>query len=198
MRSDRFELLLSGAVLGNLILESWGNRWLDVCTITIVPDSDHPCIYVLSIRQCLYIYSPTSTYGHLSTTVTFFVPTDSPYIHSCLNLSTTVTSLQRPRPLKRGRTTKKTPRLLMKKSKWEWSWKLILMACWWLIVALVFWLCYIYTAAVSINCLRYLSRILWTLFALSRSNLIQNIVQVFGVFYLYIYYIWLNYYYWIQ
>ena len=30
----------------------------------------------------------------------FFVPADSPYITSCLNLSTTATSLQRQRPLK--------------------------------------------------------------------------------------------------
>ena len=34
------------------------------------------------------------------------------------------------------------------------------MARWWLIAAIVFWLWSIYTAAVSINCLRYLSRML--------------------------------------
>ena len=51
-------------------------------------------------------YSRTSTNGHLSTTATslqrplFFVPADSPYITSCLNLSTMATSLQRQRPLK--------------------------------------------------------------------------------------------------
>ena len=42
-------------------------------------------------------YSGTSTYGHLSTTATFFlrplVLADSPYIGSSLNLSTTATSL---------------------------------------------------------------------------------------------------------
>ena len=48
---------------------------------------------MLSIGQCSCIYSRTSTNGHLSTTVTLLVPADSPY---------TATSLQRPRPLKRG------------------------------------------------------------------------------------------------
>ena len=33
--------------------------------------------------------SRTLTNGHLSTTATFFVLADSPYIGSCLNLSTT-------------------------------------------------------------------------------------------------------------
>ena len=45
--------------------------------------------------------SRTLTNGHLSTTATFFVPADSPYIGSCLNLSTTATSLQQKRLLKR-------------------------------------------------------------------------------------------------
>ena len=41
------------------------------------------------------IYSRTSTNGHLSTTAIFFGGGgDSPYIDSCLNLSTTVTFLQ--------------------------------------------------------------------------------------------------------
>ena len=34
----------------------------------------------------------TLTNGHLSTTATFFVPANSPYIDSCLNLSTTTTA----------------------------------------------------------------------------------------------------------
>ena len=38
---------------------------------------------------------PTLFNGHC-----FFVPTDSPYVHSYLNLSTTATSPQRQRPLK--------------------------------------------------------------------------------------------------
>ena len=36
------------------------------------------------------IYSRTSTNGHLSTTAIFFFLANSPYIDSCLNLSTTV------------------------------------------------------------------------------------------------------------
>ena len=78
---------------------------------------------MLSIGQCSYIYSPTSTNGHLSTTVTFFVPTDNPYIYSCLNLSTTVTSLQRQRLLSVALTANKHldnsqySQLLMKKSR---------------------------------------------------------------------------------
>ena len=40
------------------------------------------------------MYSRTSTNNHLSTMATFLM--DSPYIDSCLNLSTTATSLQRP------------------------------------------------------------------------------------------------------
>ena len=52
-------------------------------------------------------YRRPSTNGHLFTTATslqrslFFVPADSPYITSCLNVSTTATSLQRQCPLKR-------------------------------------------------------------------------------------------------
>ena len=119
----------------------------------------------------------------------FFVPTDRPYIYSCLNLSTTATSLQRPRPLKRGlncqNNTSTTASILSYcwKSQ-EWSWNLIRMTRWWLIVALVFSLWYIYTAPVSINCLRYLSRMLWTLLALSRSNFDSKHCSSFCVFYL--------------
>ena len=52
------------------------------------------CIQVTNCSN----YSRTSTNGHLSTTATslqrplFFVPADSPYITSCLNLSTTATA----------------------------------------------------------------------------------------------------------
>ena len=42
------------------------------------------------------MYSWTSTNGYLSTTAIFLA--DSPYVYSCLNLSTTATSLQH-RPL---------------------------------------------------------------------------------------------------
>jgi len=42
----------------------------------------------------------TSTNGHLFTMATFFVEVDSPYIDSCLNLSTMATSLLQQRPLK--------------------------------------------------------------------------------------------------
>ena len=51
-------------------------------------------------RQTPLIYSHTSTHGPLSTTATSLqLPlfwADSPYIDSCLNLFTTVASLQRP------------------------------------------------------------------------------------------------------
>ena len=52
-------------------------------------------------------FDSTSNNGHLSTMATslqrplYFVPADSPYIDSYLNLSTTPTSPRRQRPLKR-------------------------------------------------------------------------------------------------
>ena len=75
--------------------------------------TDNLFIYVLSINigQCSCIYSRTSTNGHLSTTVTFFVPADRAYICCCLNLSTTDSSLQRQRPLKRVPITTKKKNL---------------------------------------------------------------------------------------
>ena len=54
----------------------------------------------LNFDQSLIVWSPfnkcsfsrTSTNDHLSTTATFLVPEDNPYINSCLNLSTTATA----------------------------------------------------------------------------------------------------------
>jgi len=46
------------------------------------------------------MYSGTPTNGHLSTTATSLWSTNSPYINSCLNLSTMTTSLQWQWPLK--------------------------------------------------------------------------------------------------
>ena len=40
---------------------------------------------------CFHKYSQTSTNGYLSTTATFVA--DGPHVDSCLNLSTTATSL---------------------------------------------------------------------------------------------------------
>ena len=122
-----------------------------------------------------YTVEPPLTATSLQRSLFLSRRTKNPYLNSCLKLFTTATSLQRQRPLKRGRTAKKnistTASIL---SYWwksqEWSRNLIRMTRWWLIVALVFWLCCIYTAPVSINCPRYLSWMLWTLLALSRSN----------------------------
>ena len=66
-----------------------------------------------------------------------FVPTDSPYIDSYLNLYTTATSPQRQRPLKHVPNCENnfsTTAIFF--SDWwksqEWSWNLLRMALWWL------------------------------------------------------------------
>ena len=46
------------------------------------------------LLTCLFLCSLTSTNSHLSTPAIFLA--DSPYIHSCLTLSTTATSLHQP------------------------------------------------------------------------------------------------------
>ena len=61
--------------------------------------------------------------------------------------------------------------------------KLIRRARWWLIAAIVFGLCSIYTAAVSINCPRYLRRMLRTLVVLSRKHFDSTHSPNFCVFY---------------
>ena len=58
-------------------------------------------VYKIGGKYVSYVkFSQTSTNDHLSTTITFYALMDSPYIDSCLNLSTTATSLQWQRPLK--------------------------------------------------------------------------------------------------
>ena len=53
------------------------------------------------------------------------------------------------------------------------------------------WFCFIYTAAVSINCLRYWERMLRTFLTRFLVNiLIQNIIQAFCLFHLYNYIIY--------
>ena len=62
------------------------------------------------------------------------------------------------------------------------------MARLWSIAAIVFWFCFIYTAAVSKNCLRYTYRIIANVANLARFVtyiFIQDIIQAFCVFYLY-------------
>ena len=52
----------------------------------------------ISFDKHCSVYSRTSPNDHLSTTATYFVPVDSPYIYSRLNLVATATSLTRQRP----------------------------------------------------------------------------------------------------
>ena len=51
----------------------------------------------ISFNKNCSVYSRTSPNDHLSTTATYFVLVDSPYIDSRLNLVTTATSLTRQR-----------------------------------------------------------------------------------------------------
>ena len=69
---------------------------------------------------------------------------------------------------------------LMERST-EWSRNL--MARWWLIVAIVFWFCSIYTAAVSINWVQYVWRLLRTLQTFSHVDIL---IEFSRVFYFYI------------
>ena len=84
-----------------------------------------------------------------------FVPADSPYTdwllfqpvyngHWSVSPTAKITSRQQP---------------VFFRGRWkcqEWSWNFIRMVCWWLIAAILFWFCFIYATAVSINCQRYL------------------------------------------
>ena len=130
------------------------------------------------------VQSNQSTNNHLSTTATFFVLADSPYIGSYLNLSTMATCTElHPQLLRKpwqwpifSATGKKVlvanvaslDRFLMltfpfktsncqENSDWQksqkWSRNVTLMARWWLMAAIVFGLCSIYSDAVSTNCL---------------------------------------------
>ena len=94
------------------IHESWENRWLDVwyilwigggysknnCTIQTI--HAFTCWVLDSVR--VYTVQPLLTATSLQQSLFWSRPTGSPHIHSCLNLSTSATSLQRLRPLKRG------------------------------------------------------------------------------------------------
>ena len=114
-------------------------------------------------------FDSTSNNGHLSTMATsllrplYSVPADSPYIDSCLNLATTPTSPRRQRPLKRVPNCQNNPstngqffQRLTKKSRMV----MILDPYGGLMINRDNRICFIYilffTAAVSINCLRYL------------------------------------------
>ena len=110
------------------------------CTFTLL-------FSVISVFQLVRIYSRTSTNGH------YFCPSPQS-IHWLLF------KLGKP-PLKRVSNCQNNLSTTASFfSDWwkhqEWSWNLILMAFGWLIAAIIFWLCFIYTAAVSINCLQYL------------------------------------------
>ena len=139
--------------------------------------------------------SRTLTYGHLSTTATFFVPADSPYIGSCLNLSTTATSLQQQRLLKRVPNCQNNLSTTASFfSDWwksqEWSWNL--MARWWLIEEIVLCLWSSYAAAVSTNspAATILIAKLANLAGFVANILIQNVILVLlGILSLYIIYI---------
>ena len=127
-------------------------------------------------------FDSTSNNGFLSTMATslqrprlYFVPADSPYINSYLNLSTTATSPHRQRPLKRVPNCQNNPstngqffQRLTKKSRMV----MILDPYGGLMINRDNRICFIYipffTAAVSIICLRYLKRMLRTCLVLSR------------------------------
>ena len=78
-----------------------------------------------------------------------FVPVDNPHIGSCLNLSTTATSLKRQRPQKSVPHCQNNLSTTARKiSDWwksqDWPWNVIRMARWWLIAAILlrfFYLC---------------------------------------------------------
>ena len=135
--------------------------------------------------------SRTLTNGHLSTTATFFVPADSPYIGSCLNLSTTATSLQQKRLLKRVPNCQNNLSTTASFfSDWwksqEWSWNLIRMERWWLIEEIVLCLWSIYAAAVSINsaAATILIAKLANLAGFVANIFIQNIIRVLYLSYI--------------
>ena len=127
-------------------------------------------------------FDSTSNNGLLSTMATslqrprlYFVPADSPYINSYLNLSTTATSPHRQRPLKRVPNCQNNPstnrqffQRLTKKSRMV----MILDPYGGLMINRDNRICFIYilffTAAVSIICLRYSKRMLRTCLVLSR------------------------------
>ena len=91
-------------------------------------------------------YRQTSTYGHLSIMATYLCPGRQSI--QCFLF----------KPLDNGHLSKmamaQQPLFQQPIESQEWSWNFIPMALWWLITAIIFWLCSIYTAAVSIYCLK--------------------------------------------
>ena len=102
-------------------------------------------------------YSRTSSNSHLSTMATILSQRTVHTLTLIINLSTTATSPQWQQPLKHVPNCKNnlmTMASFLQRLRWksqEWWSNLIDMACWRLIVTIVFLLCLIYTAAVSIK-----------------------------------------------